>query len=46
MPVNCPVCDAETAYVRTEDGPTHVFSCPRHGRLILPPDGRLRQQPT
>jgi hypothetical protein len=32
------------AYVRT-DADTHVYRCPRHGALLLPTDGRVRQQP-
>jgi hypothetical protein len=46
LPVTCPHCGAAADYVRTDPGPTHVFSCPRHGRLILAPDGRVRQQPS
>jgi len=30
-------------YLRT-DGETHVYRCQRHGELILPPDGRIRQR--
>jgi hypothetical protein len=40
---------AQLTYVRTEGagsvGETFVFRCARHGVLILPPDGRIRQQP-
>jgi DNA-directed RNA polymerase subunit RPC12/RpoP len=45
IPINCPYCGAALAYLRTE-GETHFYSCPRHGRLMLPPDGRIRQQPS
>ena len=44
FPLNCPYCGAPLAYVRTE-GDTHVYRCQRHGLLILPPDGRVRQMP-
>ena len=47
--VNCPLCGAQFTYMRTEDAgndaETFLFRCPRHGVLILPPDGRIRQQP-
>jgi len=42
--MNCPICRAPLVYVRT-DGDTHLYTCPRRGMLILPPDGRMRQQP-
>ena len=42
--MNCPLCGARLAYLRT-DGDTHVYHCLRHGALILPPDGRMREQP-
>jgi hypothetical protein len=49
VPMNCPYCGAPLTYVRTEGagsvGETFVFRCARHGVLILPPDGRIRQQP-
>lgn len=44
LPINCPTCGAALVYVRTE-GETHLYRCPRHGSLILPPDGRIRLQP-
>jgi hypothetical protein len=31
--------------IQTAAGPTHVFTCPRHGRILLGPDGFARQQP-
>lgn len=43
--VNCPLCGLALVYVRTDDD-THIFRCATHGALILPPDGRIRQQPT
>ena len=42
--VNCRICGAPLVYVRT-DGETHVYACLRHGAMILPPDGVMRQQP-
>jgi uncharacterized C2H2 Zn-finger protein len=42
--VNCPACGAALKYVRTEDG-THVYACPRDGRVVLPPDGIVRVKP-
>jgi hypothetical protein len=42
--VRCPYCGAVLIYQRT-DGDTHVFQCQRHGAIILPPDGIVRQQP-
>jgi hypothetical protein len=45
VPPRCPLCGALTAYVETHEGPTHVFACAQHGRLILPPNGPLRQDP-
>ena len=51
--VNCPYCGAAMVYVRTDvlvyerrDVETHIYRCARHGSLILPPDGRVRQMPT
>jgi uncharacterized Zn finger protein (UPF0148 family) len=41
FPVNCPKCGTPLSYVRT-DGDTHFYRCPRHGSLVLPPDGRVR----
>jgi hypothetical protein len=35
---------AEGTYVRT-DGDTHVYRCPRHGSMLLPPHGRVTAQP-
>ena len=29
----------------TEPGPTYVFTCPVHGRILLGPDGVADQQP-
>jgi hypothetical protein len=43
--LTCPICGAATTYVETHEGPTYVLACARHGRLILRPDGRLRQDP-
>lgn len=43
--INCPYCGAALVYLRTE-GETHYYRCSRHGVLILPPDGRIRQQPS
>ena len=43
VPLNCPLCGARLAYMRTE-GETHVYHCLRDGEVILPPDGRMRQQ--
>jgi hypothetical protein len=45
VPMNCPLCGARLTYLRT-DGETYVYHYLRHGVLILPPDGRLRQQPS
>ena len=45
VPTNCPYCGAPLVWVRTDDGPVYVFSCSRHGRLILGTDGRMKQQP-
>ena len=42
--INCPYCGEAIIYVRT-DGDTYTYKCLRHGRLILPPDGHVRQQP-
>jgi hypothetical protein len=42
--INCPMCGAALAYVRAE-GETHFYRCDRHGALMLPPDGRIRQVP-
>jgi hypothetical protein len=42
--VNCMMCGAPLIYVRTDAG-THVYRCLRHGAILLPPDGRVRQQP-
>ena len=44
IPINCPYCGAALIYVRTEGG-THYYRCDRHGMLMLPPDGRVRQVP-
>jgi hypothetical protein len=48
--VNCHLCSARLTHLRTEgagtEKETFVFRCPRHGVLILPPDGRIRQQPS
>jgi hypothetical protein len=44
FPINCPACGAPLVYIRTE-GDRHFYRCHRHGVLVLPPDGRLRQQP-
>jgi hypothetical protein len=41
--MNCPFCGATLAYVRNE-GDTYVYHCLRRGALILPPDGRMRQE--
>ena len=38
FPVNCPLCGTPLAFVCTEQA-THVYRCPRHGQLLLPPDG-------
>jgi hypothetical protein len=47
--VNSPYCGAQLTYLRTEgegtEGETFVYRCPRHGVLILPPDGRIRSLP-
>ena len=45
LSANCPYCGTALVYVRT-DGETHIYRCARHGSLILPPDGRVRQMPT
>ena len=42
--MNCPFCGARLEYLRTEDE-THFYRCDRHGMLMLPPDGRVRQVP-
>jgi hypothetical protein len=42
--MNCPLCGARLVYLRTE-GETHFYRCDRHGMLMLPPDGRVRQVP-
>jgi hypothetical protein len=44
IPMNCPLCGAPPDYLRTH-GDTHFFRCPRHGVLVLSPDGRVRQIP-
>jgi hypothetical protein len=46
VPLNCPLCGERTTFVDVLDGPTYIFTCMIHGRLILPPDGRVRQQPS
>ena len=43
--VNCPYCGAALMYLHTVSK-THFYRCPRHRVLILPPDGRVRQQPS
>jgi hypothetical protein len=45
LPVNCPLCGARTTPNATEPGPTYVFVCGVHGRILLGPDGVARQQP-
>jgi hypothetical protein len=42
--MNCPLCGAPIVCVRSQ-GDTHYYRCDRHGVLVLPPDGRIRQQP-
>jgi hypothetical protein len=42
--VNCPMCGAPLVYVRI-DADAHLYRCPRHGAIMLPPDGKVRQQP-
>jgi hypothetical protein len=42
--MNCPSCGAPLVYVRT-DADAHISRCPRHGAILPPPDGRVRQQP-
>ena len=44
VPINCPICGALLVYVRAE-ADTCVYQCPRHGVLVLPPDGRIRPRP-
>jgi hypothetical protein len=43
--VNCPVCGVPIVYKRTTDDGTHVYVCLRHGTIIFPKDGVIRQQP-
>jgi hypothetical protein len=44
LALNCPTCGTPLVYLRT-DNDTHVYRCPRHGLMLLPPDGRVRSQP-
>jgi tRNA(Ile2) C34 agmatinyltransferase TiaS len=44
LPLNCPTCGAAMSFVRSE-GETLIYRCPRHGLLMLPPDGRIRPLP-
>lgn len=41
FPLNCPRCGTPLTY-RWSDGDTHIYSCPKHGRVVLPPHGRVR----
>jgi hypothetical protein len=45
VPLHCPTCGEPLVFIRT-DGKTHIYRCPHHGLLILPPDGRVRPQPS
>jgi hypothetical protein len=45
FPINCPTCGAALVYLRSDDGPTRLYRCARHGILLLPPDGLVRPQP-
>jgi len=40
--MNCPLCGVPLVYVRT-DTDSHVYRSPRHGAIMLPPDGRVSQ---
>jgi uncharacterized C2H2 Zn-finger protein len=42
LPLNCPACGLRLDYVRWENG-THFYRCPRHGAVVLTPDGRVRE---
>jgi tRNA(Ile2) C34 agmatinyltransferase TiaS len=44
VPMNCPICGTSMLYVETE-GQKHYYRCPRHGLLMLPPDGRFQKVP-
>jgi hypothetical protein len=43
--MNYPLCGARLVYLRTECD-THFYRCARHGVLMLPADGRMRQVPS
>ena len=40
LSLNCPVCGVRLDYVRWETG-SHYYRCPRHGAVVLRPDGRV-----
>jgi hypothetical protein len=39
--LNCPKCGTRLTY-RWSDGDTHIYSCPKHGRVVLPLSGGVR----
>ena len=40
LPLKCPICDLRLDYVRWASG-THFYRCPRHGAVLLLPDGSV-----
>jgi predicted RNA-binding Zn-ribbon protein involved in translation (DUF1610 family) len=40
VPVTCPTCGEQLIFIRT-DRKTHIYRCPNHRLVMLPPEGRL-----